>query len=330
MQRPGLLLVLFLLAGAGCKTGEPVVALDEEADAGAPAPPDAADMPPDLAAPSDLAMPPRCTGKLTTLTGTVTKTMMSRGQMRTYLLHIPAKYDPTIPTTLVVAFHGLSDHAVDFIKYIDLENQADAKNVIALVPQGLGFIPSWNAGGCCFEAQLYKIDDVGFTKDMIDATRRDYCVDDGRIYAMGFSNGGMLAHRLACELSGTLSAVGSISGPPVFTVTECKPERVIPLLHMHGTADPIIGYHGGGTGSFPDIPMAIAEWAQRNRCVGAPKQTYKNGDVSCDSYTPCADKTEVTLCTIDKGKHTWPGSSDGTPDIQATPVLLDFFAKYAR
>lgn len=162
------------LAAAACKTSEVVLATDEP-DAGEVAPPDAAVAPPsaDLAAPSDLAMPPRCTDKMSTLTGTVTKMMMSRGQNRTYLFHIPARYDPTKPTALVVAFHGLSDNAQNFFKYIDLANQADAYNLIALTPLGLGFIPSWNAGGCCFEAQLFKIDDVGFTRDMIDATRRN-------------------------------------------------------------------------------------------------------------------------------------------------------------
>lgn len=280
--------------------------------------------PPDLAQP----MATGCTGKPKAMPGTTTLMMMSGAKQRTYLLHVPTKYDETKPTSLVFAFHGLSDKAVDFIKYIDIEREADNRNVIAIVPQGLGFIPGWNAGNCCGEPQLFKVDDVQFVKDLIAAAQRDLCIDDKRIFAMGFSNGGMFSHRLACELSDVIAAVGPVSGGPM--VSECKPTKPIAVLHMHGTNDPTCGYHGGGAGSFPDIPLAIDAWAMRNTCTGMAKETYKTGDVTCMTYDTCASKTEVSLCTIDKGVHAWPGSSNGTKDLKGTAAILDFFAAHGR
>lgn len=316
------------LSGAltGCLSGgqdKPV--LDTESD-GSTVVEDLAD-PIDLSMPDLQAPPPRCTGRAVMTAGTTTKKIMSGGKERTYLLHIPTAYDPSKPTSLVFAFHGLSDKAPDFLKGIDLEREADKRNLIAIAPQGLGILAGWNAGNCCGEPQLFKIDDVGFVRDMIDLAKRELCIDDKRIYAMGFSNGGMFTHRLACELSTVFSAVGPVSGTLMFPT--CKPDRPVSIFHLHGNADPVVGYEGGGSGTFPKVTDVIAEWARRDACTGMPQQTYKMGSVTCNTSQTCAEGSDVTLCTIDQGKHTWPGS-DGNKDISATTALLDFFARHSR
>lgn len=313
-------------AAAGCAPAGDEPVPPDVTDAG-PAEGDLA-VRPDLGAPDLMPMPVRCTGKVKLAPGTSMRMVMSRGQQRSYYLLVPSRYDPTLPTSLVLAFHGLSDKAGDYMRYISLELEAERRNVIAIVPQGLGFVPGWNAGNCCGEPQLFGIDDVGFARDLIDGARRELCIDDKRIFAMGFSNGGMFSHRVACELSGIVAAVGPVSGGPM--VTTCQPERPVSILHMHGTADPIVGYEGGGTGTFPSIPTVISDWMKRNRCTDTLKETYKKGSVTCKSAQSCAEGTEVSLCTIDQGKHTWPGSSDGTMDIKATSEILDFFARHAR
>jgi len=270
----------------------------------------------------------RCQGKATPALGTTMRTVMSRGQKRTFFLHIPPAYDPSRGIPLVLAFHGLSDKAADFIKYIDIEREADAQNVVFIAPQGLGVVPGWNAGNCCGEPQLFGIDDVGFARDLIDLARRELCIDEGRIYAMGFSNGGMFSHRLGCELSSVLAAIGPVSGTPM--VKECKPERAISILAFHGTSDPVVGYEGGGTGTFPKVPEVFADWARRDRCSDSPHQTFQHGAVTCQTYEKCADGTIDSLCTIDKGTHAWPGAANGTKDIRATAEILRFFAQHAR
>ena len=269
-----------------------------------------------------------CSGKPMMASGTTARTMMSRGQKRSYFLHVPAHYDPGLGTALVLAFHGLSDKASAFMKYIDIEREADAQNVVVLVPQGLGVVPGWNAGNCCGEPQLFGIDDVGFARDLIRQAQTELCIDDARIFAMGFSNGAMFTHRLGCELSSQIAAIGPVSGPTM--VKECRPEHPVAVLSFHGTADPIVGYEGGGTGSFPKIQDVFASWATRDRCMDTPHVTLQNGNVRCMSYQQCADRTEDTLCTIEKGQHTWPGSSDGSPDIRATAEILQFFARHTR
>lgn len=272
--------------------------------------------------------PARCTGLPMAAPGTTARTMMSRGKARTYFLHVPAKYDPSLPTELVFAFHGLGDKADSFLQGIGIQSEADSRNLIVIAPQGLGVVAGWNAGNCCGEPQLFKVDDVSFVSDMIDATRKELCIDDKRIFAMGFSNGGMFAHRLACELAGTIAAIGPVSGTPM--VKSCTPARPISVLHMHGTADKVVGYNGGGTGTFPKVSDVIADWAGRDSCTGMPLETYKSGAVTCMSYRTCAQMSEVSLCTIEGGEHAWPGAGGATMDIKATPAILDFFVRHPR
>ncbi len=62
-------------------------------------------------------------------------------------------------------------------------------------------VPSWNAGTCCGEAMTSNSDDVGYFRKMIDILIEKYRVDESRIFATGWSNGGYMTYRLACELS---------------------------------------------------------------------------------------------------------------------------------
>lgn len=334
-RRSALPICLFslLFSASACTSSDdplPESPAGDAPDASVPTPPPPPP-PQDLATPApDLSMvtppPTRCSGLPMIAPGTSTRTLMSRGKARTYILHVPTKYDPTQPTELVFAFHGLSDKADSFYQGIAIEGEADTRNLIVIAPQGLGIIAGWNAGNCCGEPQLFKIDDVGFTSDMIDATKKELCIDDKRIFAMGFSNGGMFVHRLACELADRIAAIGPVSGTPM--VKTCTPSRPISLLHMHGTADKIVGYNGGGTGTFPKVSDVIADWASRDSCTGMPVETYKNGNVTCNTYETCAAMSEVGLCTIEGGEHAWPGAAGATMDIKATPTILDFFAKH--
>jgi polyhydroxybutyrate depolymerase len=60
---------------------------------------------------------------------------------------------------------------------------------------------TWNFGNCCGNAMNAKVDDVAFIRAMLHRLQRDYAVGTKRIFVTGISNGGMMAYRLACEMS---------------------------------------------------------------------------------------------------------------------------------
>lgn len=81
-------------------------------------------------------------------------------------------------------------------------------------------VPGWNAGNCCGEPQLFSIDDVGFVRDLSAAAQRELCIDDKRIYALGFSSGGMFTHRIGCDQSYEQCADGTVE--PLCTIDQGK------------------------------------------------------------------------------------------------------------
>ncbi len=264
--------------------------------------------------------------------GSFNKTVMSAGEAREYRIHVPAGYSPEKPTMLVLDFHGLFESKEDIEKISKMTAVSDAHGFIVVYPQGK--TSSWNAGACCGTSSSTGVDDVGFVGDLLDALEAEYCVDKKRVFSVGFSNGGMLSHRLACELSDRIAAIGPVAG--TLAVDACSPSRPVPVIHFHGTSDFVVPFDGGGLGGGKSVDDTIAGWVQRNGCKdAAPTSVYQNGDATCEEYQQCTDGASVRLCTISGGGHQWPGGESAgavggklSTDISASEEMFSFFAAH--
>lgn len=184
-------------------------------------------------------------------------------------MHTPVGYDPERPSPVVVNFHGRATTAQQQMLITGLLPIADASGFIAVHPVGIG--QTWNAGLCCGEAQTQGVDDVGFTRVLLDRLADELCVDPGRVYAMGLSNGGLMAHRVACEL-GWVTRNGCAPGAtPYFTAgvvrcdefTGCREDATVRLCTIDGG-----GHQWPGGLTIPllgentnDISASHALWA---------------------------------------------------------------------
>ncbi len=264
--------------------------------------------------------------------------MVYAGEDRTYLLHIPAAYDPSKPTALVLAFHGIGLNAAEMVRISKLNDQADASGFIAAYPDGTGKKKSWNGGRCCGEAARENVDDVGFTRALIVEISGLANIDPHRIYATGFSNGAIFTYRLACELPDRIAAIGPVSATQFLDDQRaCSPSRPIPIIHFHGTADRLNPYDGGTMASGEEVvPVeeAAAFWVQNNACSGLPSET-RSGSILHRVYGGCAPGSDVELYIIEGGEHAWPGgeavsAAVGQPntEISASSLMWAFFAAH--
>ena len=166
-------------------------------------------------APQSLSMPHATTATSPHAGRTVTATIQRSEGMRTYHVYIPANLSTTRPPGLVVYFHGWQDTCdslggscgSDLCGWPD---EAEKKGTFLFAyPCGLGGLVSkgsWNAGTCCGpsggHSDGYKggPDDLGFVNAMIGdiASSTGETIDMTRLYAAGFSNGGMLAQVIGC------------------------------------------------------------------------------------------------------------------------------------
>jgi len=277
---------------------------------------------------------------------------------RSYLLYIPADYHAGTPTSLVIGFHGGGGDGQRLMDKSQLNVLADQYGFLVAYPNGTGFFGSWNGGSCCGYAVKNTVDDVGFTSVLISDIQAKFSVDDQRVYVTGMSNGAILAHRLACELSTRIAAIAPVAGGMNLggDFTACTPTRPMSLMEFHGKTDDNYPYLGGegpddvsGTDFYP-IPSTITDWLARNdMSESSGTISYEEGIVTCESHTSVA--AEVTLCTADPpvkqkvdgvvydgGGHAWPGGVKDrreeadipTPDISASAAMWNFFKVHPK
>lgn len=255
------------------------------------------------------------------------------GVTRSYEIHLPPGYDGTSRLPLVLNFHGFTSNGLDHQSFTNMDVTADSKGFVVAYPNGLD--DSWNAGICCGRSATGNVDDVGFARAIVDDIGGRGCIDEKRVYATGMSNGGFLSHRLACEAADVFAAVAPVAAVLGIDEAACTPSRPIPLMHLHGTADMLVPYEGGGLAGSASVEDSVDGWRDRNGCTGERDISFQNGDATCVTHERCDADASVTLCTIEGAGHCWPGQpcrtglgdlGESTTDIDANEAMWGLFS----
>jgi polyhydroxybutyrate depolymerase len=262
---------------------------------------------------------------------------------RSYLVHIPARYDPRNPTPVVLALHSAAMNGASMARFCGLSEKADRAGFIVVYPNGTGSTPLflyWDAGGVRGRVS----DDVGYIARLLDDVATVVNVDPKRVFATGMSNGGMMCYRLAAELSDRIAAIAPVSG--TMAIETCQPRRPVSVLHFHGTNDGLVLF-GGPDDRIPknlrflSVDDATRAWAKTNGCPSTPlvarlPDSADDGlTVVRKTYGPGKEGSEVVLYVIEGGGHTWPGRDPlvpflgkSTKDISANDLIWEFFEKH--
>jgi polyhydroxybutyrate depolymerase len=247
--------------------------------------------------------------------GDSVRTVTVDGNRRSYLVHLPTGYRAGTPTPVVLSFHGGAQDARRQRALTGMDATADQEGFMVVYPEGtpdlIGHGRSWNAGSCCARASRIGAPDVAFTSALLDDLASVVSVDPRRVFATGMSNGAMLAYRLACELTSRIAAVAPVAGVLVVT-SRCRPDRPISVLAIHGTDDALVPVGGGvganrTLGTLPSVADSLAVFKRRDGCPAEPTASTLRQDATVIRHQGCLDGTEVTLCLVDGGGHTWPG-----------------------
>lgn len=279
---------------------------------------------------------------------------------RQYSLYEPDFTGAAGPYPTLLSLHGGGGSAMIQASTSRLVELASAQKIYLVFLEGSGVIQTYNAGACCGYAQTNNIDDVAYVNAVLDDVENRDSVDTAKVYSTGFSNGGMMSHRLACAVADRISgiaAVGGASGQFDLALTEyyaCNPARPIPVLHIHASNDRNYPYAGGpgdglsATAYYP-VDSTIADWRARNNVSAQATIESVTPTTTCYHYTTPANgalpSARVTLCKVDPvdvydsaneivfgGGHSWPGGtrspaakSDVPPtDFNANSYLWNF------
>jgi polyhydroxybutyrate depolymerase len=257
------------------------------------------------------------------------------GLNRTYSVYLPASFQPDESFPLLIALHGLTQNGNTMLSFSGFNAIADTGNFVVVYPNGIS--NSWNVG----LSGGSSADDVGFLVALVDTLHHQFNIDFNKVYATGFSNGGFMSYKLACEVPDTFAAIAPVSG----TMTEaslanCQPSVAMPVLHIHGTSDFVVSY----TGNFGNVSAeaALEVWTGFNNCPAAPMVEVlpdlvsEGSTVERYTWAPCDDGTEVVLLKVLNGGHTWPGSVGVTGigitnrDIVASSEIWNFVKRFSK
>lgn len=217
--------------------------------------------------------------------------------------------------------HGWGGNPTEFEATSGFDDQAKQGAFVVVYPEGL--YSSWNAGSCCADNNN---DDVAFIRQLIDRLVSGGHVDPKRVFVTGMSNGGMMAHRLACELSDRVAAVASISG--ALAIDACHPTRPISILEMHGTGDTVVAFEGGYLAGalLPPTTSVMTQWAARDGCASSPTVT-QSGITKRTAWSGCREGAVVVLDAVAGADHFWFAPANDPAQPNATAVVWDFFSR---
>lgn len=256
------------------------------------------------------------------------QTLTVNGQTRHYLVIRPDPLPASAPALLLL--HPLNTSPELTANFTYVADFVATQGFWAVLPAAEG--GAWKGEATDSDA------DKRFLTALIE-TLVAQGVDVERISLSGYSSGGVMTQRMACEAPEPFAAFGIVAATLPYSLwTSCAPSLPRPKLYVLGTDDPLAPYAGvSGLGSAAAL---MNFWAQQQGCTGAlstpvPDLVDDGTTVQRDERTGCADGTALRLYTVQNGGHAWPGGltqSAGLTsfDINATGLIWSLASAYTR
>ncbi len=246
------------------------------------------------------------------------------GVKHSFVLDLPEKIEGS---PLVIMLPGYGNTAESFRSTVHFEQEANPQGyAVAWVtgstdPNNPISSFGWNSG-----IGAEGNDDTAFLVSLAAYLQNEYSLDKQRTFAVGFSNGAFMVHRLAMEASDTFSACVSVAGlMPVKIWEKRKETNGVSFFQISGEKDDVVPKNSDGSAKYakdPAIEDVMAYWAESNGLDLCESEETGKGSVltRCRSgQTP----DQVWHLLVKNGRHSWP--TEKLNGIDMNSLILDFF-----
>ncbi|MCO4774041.1 MAG: hypothetical protein KDA24_28670 [Deltaproteobacteria bacterium] len=240
--------------------------------------------------------------------GTYSVSFDHAGVRREAIVYAPEAVAGGGAAPMLLNFHGYGSTAADHMERADMRLLAEQEGFLLVYPQGtrLQGETHWNSAAPSDDNKS-SADDFGFVAELIDTLGAAYELDADRVYAAGYSNGGMMSFGLACYLGDRIAAVAAVSGAMLDDIgVECTPPHATSVITLHGTADSVLPYEGAeGMRSALGV---VEFWTELNEITEEPTTTSTtDGGTEVESFvhTGGLGGTEVHHHRVVGGDHVW-------------------------
>ena len=266
--------------------------------------------------------------------------LIHNGINREYYVYFPSSYTKDSIAPVMINFHGGGGNISDVIEYSDMRRLSDLNGFILVYPQAIGDptdldnpSPVWTYKTT---AATTAVDNIGFIEAIIESLVAEHNIDQGRIYACGYSNGGEFTQELAVRLSNRIASIASVASSMqvnTFNQVEQKPLHSLAVLTINGTEDGYYQYNGTPP-YFKSVAQLNSYWVNHNQCSSAPRvvqlantNTTDGSTVERHTWTNATGVVFVEHLKIIGGGHDFPGSY-GNMDINSNNEIWKFVSQY--
>ena len=269
------------------------------------------------------------------ITQSVTSVLVD-GVERLFRLSVPNS-DAGTELAVIIAFHGGGGAEEDF----DQQNQFDQlgeqeKFIMAYAIAEDDRTPA--EGDWFLNTAATSRDDNDFSESIIEELSKAYCIDDDRLYAIGYSLGSMYTYEIACQLNHRFAAVASFAGTMPVNPETCNLAGSIAVMHIHGKLDYIIDYDEDwdwkdgemeGVGTMSNIPGMIDYWGQKSNCQNENTHAhlFDGDEVEHIVHSDCDGDVRIEHYGMEAQEHSWPNEVDGTATYQ---LMWDFLSDFTN
>ena len=249
---------------------------------------------------------------------------------RVFRLSAPSS-DAGTKLALIIAFHGGDGSDEDFQQQSEFDQLGEQEKFImayAIAEDGR----TAAEGEWFLNTAATSTEDNDYAEAIVDELSSVYCVDEDRVYAIGYSLGSMYTYEIACQLNHRFAAVASFAGTMPIDPETCDLVGSMAVMHIHGKLDYIIDYDDDwdwkdgeheGVGTMSSVPGMIDSWALRANC----ESDEVNADFTLEHiiHDGCFGETRIEHYGLEIHEHTWPDEVDGTSTYQLIWEFLSDF-----
>ena len=258
------------------------------------------------------------------------------GVERMFRLSVPSS-DVGTKLALIIAFHGGGGSEEDFQQQNQFDQLGEQQKFI--MAYAIAESDRSSAQGEWYlNTAATSRDDNDFTEAIVDELSNSYCIDEDRLYAIGYSLGSMYTYEVACQLNDRFAAVASFAGTMPINPETCELNGNIAVMHIHGKLDYIIDYDDDwdwkdgehdGVGTMSNIPGMIDFWAEKSNCQNdnTHSHLFDGDEVEHIVHSDCDGDVRIEHYGMEAQEHTWPNEVDGTETYQ---LIWDFLSDFTN
>ena len=258
------------------------------------------------------------------------------GEDRQFRLSAPSSDAGTL-LPVIIAFHGGGGRTEDFQQQNQFDQLGEDEKFIMVYAIS-------EEDRTAAEGEWYlntaatSRDDNNYVEQILENLTSSYCIDEDRLYGIGYSLGSMFTYEIACQMNHQFAAVASFAGTMPVNPETCDLSGSMAVMHIHGKLDYIIDYDDDwdwkdgeheGVGTMSNIPGMIDYWAEKSNCQNGNTHAHLfNGDeVEHIVHSDCDGDVRIEHYGMEVQEHTCPNEVDGTGTYQ---LICDFLSDFTN